>query len=395
MPGAGGLGGRAVPGGKGRARPGRRRYCRGGAVPVTLPTAIREVALHRARLPLPEPFTSAVVRVEAVHLVIARVTTEGGLTGLASAFAFSRRDAAMIAACLTQMTDLVLGQDAADPQALWQRLASALVFVGAGGPALAALSVLDMAAWDIRARAADLPLHFLLGAGRDRVPAYASGGSTAASVAELCDEVAGYAAQGFSQAKIKLRRAPAENAARLAALREAVGWDMTLYVDGNQQWMGPEAIEAARALLPFAPGWLEEPVGARDFAALREVHRAGLLPLATGETNFGETELTRLIEDRSADVLMPNLQRLGGITAWLRVADAAHRAGLRVASHVNPQYALPLLCAAPNATTLEYIPWWPNPFNEELQFRDGQAVAFDGPGFGVTLDDARLRHNPD
>jgi mandelate racemase len=90
---------------------------------------------------------------------------------------------------------------------------------------------------------------------------------------------------------------------------------------------------------------------------------------------------------------MPNIQRVGGVTGWLRVAEAAALRGVAVASHVNTHFALPLLCGIANASVLEFVPWWPNPFEQELDFRDGAGLASLEPGFGLTLDEARLRHN--
>jgi L-alanine-DL-glutamate epimerase-like enolase superfamily enzyme len=118
------------------------------------------------------------------------------------------------------------------------------------------------------------------------------------------------------------------------------------------------------------------------------------MPVATGETNFGVSEFAGLIAADAADILMPNLQRVGGLTGWLRIAEAAALRGVGIASHVHAQFALSLMCGVQNAVTLEYVPWWPNPFEQEIRFENGQALAFEEPGFGLTLDEARLRLNP-
>ena len=97
---------------------------------------------------------------------------------------------------------------------------------------------------------------------------------------------------------------------------------------------------------------------------------------------------------RYAQEVVPHLQRVGGMTGWLRIAEAAALHGIGIASHVHAPFALPLMCGISNAVTLEYVPWWPNPFEQSIAFKDGDAVASDQPGFGLTLDEAKLRLNP-
>lgn len=365
--------------------------------PVLRPRAllpIRGLTVRRARFPLERPFRSAVVVVDAVHLTILELETGEGICGIAYGFGFADADAGMIAAALTALQDVVVGEDAMATEALWRRMGDALTFAGRGGPALAALSVIDMAAWDARAKALDLPLHRLLGAARQDVPVYASGGSLAGSPADLAAEMEAYAAAGQVEMKLKLGASLADNVARLAAVREAVGPRPVLYADGNQQWRAAEAFRMADALARFDLGWLEEPLAAEAIDELADLRSRLPMPVATGETNFGLDDFRRLIARRAADVLMPNLQRVGGVTGWMRIAHAAALNGIAMASHVDTQFMLPLICAAPTGKTLEHVPWWPNPFNEQLRIDRGRATPMEAPGFGVTLDETRIRHSP-
>ena len=356
-------------------------------------STIAAIQVRRARFPLDEPFRSAVVLVDAVYLVIVNVRTAGGATGLGYGFAFSLPDARMIDAAVSELAELAQGQDVLASASLWQRMMTALTFVGRGGPALAALSAIDVAAWDAKARLLGVPVHRLIGGARESVTAYASAGSLALGPDQLAAEMEGHAAAGFRHFKVKLDASARRNADRLSALRSVLGQDVEIYVDGNQQWSAGAAAQQAQSLERFRPGWLEEPLPADDIGQLAELRRRIRMPIATGETNFGLASFDSLLAADAADVLMPNIQRVGGVTGWLRVAGAAALRRVPVASHVNTHFALPLLCAISNGGVLEYVPWWPNPFEGDLVFRNGEAFVSHEPGFGLTLDEARLRHN--
>lgn len=357
-------------------------------------STIRDVRLRRHRFPMAEPFRSASVVVEGVHMVIIEMVTKSGVIGLGSTFSFTAADAEMIHIALSVLAEAAKGQDVMATTALWTRLSQTLAFVGNGGPALAAMSALDIAAWDAKAKCLNLPMHRLLGAARADIPAYASAGSLVHDPAGLAKEMEGHASEGFRAFKIKLGASITNNIARLEALRSALGEDVEIYVDANQQWSAGATVQAARELERFRLGWLEEPLPATHIDRLAEVRKRIAMPIATGETNYGLAEFDQLIVAESADILMPNLQRVGGITGWRRVAEAAALRGIGIASHVSAHYNVPLLSGISNAVTLEYVPWWPNPFEQELQFVNGRAIPFDAPGFGLTLDEARLKHNP-
>src|SRR5690606_1775578 len=224
-------------GGSGRVR----RLCgwpRRGSLavePVLMEARIRQIDVRLARFPLAEPFSSSVVRVDAVYLALVELHGPDE-SGIAYGFGFSRSDAALIAAAVRELAEFAIGHDLFATGALWQRMHAALAFSGRGGAGLAALSVIDMAAWDARARHLGLPLAKLIGSARDAVPAYGSSGSLSLSPQALAEEMAGFARAGYSRMKLKLGPSLRENRLRLRAVRDAVGEDAELYVDGNQQW---------------------------------------------------------------------------------------------------------------------------------------------------------------
>ena len=347
---------------------------------------IENIELTVLAFPLARPFRAAIRFIESVDILLVRVICADGIVGCGYAFAFGAADLAAIAASAHGLCPLLLGADAVQVERHSATLFRALALVGAGGPALAALSAIDIALWDVAGQVAGLPLCDMLGGARDRIPVYGSGGSLQLDTEELVAEAAGFTALGYPAYKFKLGGDLAQNLERLGAVRAAVGPACKLIVDANQQWTPKEALRAAHAIAPHDVWWLEEPVNAQDVAGCAEVRQRAPMNIATGETNFGVGECARLLEQRAADVLMPNLQRVGGITGWRKVAAMAELHGIPMASHVYSEIGVHLMCGVPNALTLEVVPWWPALFKETLRIEDGFAHAPSSPGLGLTLD---------
>lgn len=364
------------------------------SVPVAMPVEpIVDVAAMLLSFPLDPPFRAAVRSFPAVDVVLMQLRTAGGLEGLGYAFAFNREDAVALLHYATSLAPRLVGRNALDVVANWHHLHDGLAFVGAAGAATGALAAMDIASWDILGRAAGLPLYRLLGAARESIATYGSGGSLALDTAALVAEMEGHVAAGHRAVKFKLGHGRGADVARLAAVRASVGDGVRIIVDGNQQWQPKDALAMAEALAPHSPWWLEEPLPAAWCEAYAELRRASPVPIATGETNYGAAELGRLVHERGADILMPNLQRAGGITPWRTIAAACELARIPVASHVYAEVSAHLLCAIPNGLVLEMVPWWPRLFVETLAVNDGVALPPQGPGLGLSLDpDAIARH---
>lgn len=366
---------------------GQRLGGSGTGAETATPLRIARVDVDVLAIPLEQPFAAAVGRFEAVHLLLARVLTEAGPAGLGTGFAFSAGDARVILAAIRELSGVVCGRDARRPEELWAAMATATTFLGRCGAAMSAIGVLDVAAWDCAARAAALPLWKFLGGARERIAAYGSGGSVAANDAELVAEMEAFAAAGLSAVKLKLgggcglRR----DCERLAAVRRALGDDVRIAVDANQQWRAKEAVAAAARLAAFDLWWLEEPLPADEIEGLVEVRAKAAVPVATGESNAGPADFARMLRLGAADILMPNVQRVGGITPWRKIAAAAETLGVAVAAHVQPEVQVHLMCAVPPAIALEHVPWWPWPYEEPLAIEGGFAVPPSRPGLGVTL----------
>jgi L-alanine-DL-glutamate epimerase-like enolase superfamily enzyme len=261
--------------------------------------------------------------------------------------------------------------------------------LGFGGVGNMAAAILDIAVWDLAGKAAGLPLYRLLGGYRNRVPAYASLRlSRAIPTAEL-PEIAGLLVeQGFRAMKMNLGGQPSIDGeiARVRAVREAIGPEISLLADVNSRWTPSEAVRMGRLIDDFRLFWLEDPVPIQNLEGLAEVRRATHTPIATGETLFSLASFRSLFEARAVDVPMPDLVRVGGITPYLKIAHLAEAFGLPLACHLLPEISAQVVAAVPNGLIVEYVPWAWQLFRNCPQLDHGNLVLSERPGHGLELD---------
>jgi L-alanine-DL-glutamate epimerase-like enolase superfamily enzyme len=257
------------------------------------------------------------------------------------------------------------------------------------------MSAIDTALWDIAGKAAGKPLYQLLGGYRSEIEAYASQGLWLHNTPdELAEEARTFVEQGFRGVKMRLGKPnPLEDLERVRIVREAVGPDVVLMVDVNQVWDAKTAIRMGRELEEFNLFWIEEPVPAHDLSASAEVRAALATPICTGETNYTHLEFRRLLETKAADILMPDLMRMGGITGWVKVAHLCQAHNVPVTPHLFMEVSAHLAGACPNAIWQEYQPWWMDCFKEPIRFADGKLLLSDRPGLGLEWDWERINHH--
>jgi len=248
--------------------------------------------------------------------------------------------------------------------------------------------------WDLRGKAAGLNVARLIGACTTAVPAYHSGGLwISRSVDELQREAADFVAQGWRAMKMRISKPRAEeDVARVRAVREAIGPDIGLVVDSNQQLTVPRAIRLGRMLEEFNLTWFEEPIPYQDHAGEAEIAAALDTPVASGETEYTSRGMFEMLRARSADILMPDLQRMGGPTEFLKAAHIAEAFNTPVSSHLFPEMNLALLAAVPNAIYLEYMPWCEPAYRERISLdAQGRAIVPERPGWGFAFDVDAIR----
>ena len=249
-----------------------------------------------------------------------------------------------------------------------------------------------MALWDLRARLAGLPLARLLGKPRPDVPAYASGGLWLTDEATLARDAEAFLAAGFTAMKLRVGRGdPAADLAAARLVRRVVGDGVMLMADANQGLTVDGAIALGERLAGEAGvAWLEEPVGADDLAGHAAVAAALTLPVASGENRYRAGGLESLLEAGGADVLMPDLQRVGGVSGWLAAVEVAARYGRPITPHLFTEIGVHLVATTPSAPWLEWMPWAEPLLRDPIAVRRGRAYVPDTPGAGMEFDPAAV-----
>jgi L-alanine-DL-glutamate epimerase-like enolase superfamily enzyme len=349
---------------------------------------IAAVEAGHYRVPLPAILSDSTHgEISHFELVAARIRTADGAEGLGYTYTVGS-GAAAIRALLGDLTPLVLGQDAERIAHLWQRLWWGCHYVGRGGLAAFAISAVDIALWDLRARRLGLPLWKLLGGHDPRVKAYAGGIDLQFPLDRLLRQTDENLGRGFRAIKMKVGRPRLrEDVDRVRAMRERLGPDVPLMVDANMRWTADEAIHAARALRAHDVFWLEEPTIPDDVPGHVRIVREGGLPVAAGENLRTIHEFARLIDADGVSFPEPDVSNVGGVTAWLKVAHVAEAHNLPVTSHGVHDLHVHLLAAVPNASYLEVHGFGLERFiAHPLELTDGEAIAPDRPGHGVEFD---------
>jgi L-alanine-DL-glutamate epimerase-like enolase superfamily enzyme len=272
-------------------------------------------------------------------------------------FGYTYADAATARFIDEHLRPLLEGCEAGAIPARWLDMNRAVRNFGRAGVASMALSAVDIALWDLKAKLLDAPLAMLLGMARRAIPAYASGGFTSYPLARLRQQLGDWVARGFRRVKMKVGADPDADEARVRAARAAVGPDTQLFVDANGAYTLEQAIGFARRFGALDVRWFEEPVSSDHLRALREIRarRPGHMAISAGEYGYDAFYFRRMLAARAVDVLQADATRCGGVTGFLQAAALADAWGVPLSSHCAPALHVPLCCAAVRAVHLEYF----------------------------------------
>jgi L-alanine-DL-glutamate epimerase-like enolase superfamily enzyme len=352
-----------------------------------MPIAVLETDHYR--IPLPEVLSDSTHGdISHFELVTVRLRDGAGAEGVGYSYTVGAGGGAVHALIARDLTPLLLGQDAERIEALWQRMWWGLHYGGRGGFAALAISAVDMALWDLRARRVGQPLWRVLGGHDPRVRVYAGGIDLQFPLDRLLRQTDDNLARGFRAIKMKVGRARLhEDVARVKAMREHLGADFPLMVDANMRWGTDEAIRACRALAPFGLVWVEEPTIPDDVAGHARIVREGGMPIATGENLHTLYEFKQMIAAGGVTFPEPDVTNCGGVTVFMKVAHLAEAYNLPLTSHGAHDVTVHLLAAIPNASYLEAHGFGLERFiAAPLEIADGFAVAPERPGHGITFD---------
>jgi L-alanine-DL-glutamate epimerase-like enolase superfamily enzyme len=336
---------------------------------------------------LKQPIGTAFGQIHSFGCVLVFVHGDSGVFGENLVFTLNNRRTKVLRQMIDELADLLIGRDAGHIANFWARAWKDINFLGHKGVPVVGISALDGALWDALGKTVNLPLYRLLGGAQDRVPAYHSGGLWLTStIDELVAEAESFVSAGFKAIKMRLGAAdPATDTARVRAVRKAIGPKIRLMADANQQLNESQAIRLGRTLEEFDLTWFEEPLPAWDLDGLARVSAALDTPIASGETEYTRYGFRRMLELRSADILMPDLQRAGGVSEFMRVGHMAESHDVPVSSHLFPETSIQVLGGLSNAIYLEYMPWFSELYSERLEFENGNAVVPERPGWGFTF----------
>jgi L-alanine-DL-glutamate epimerase-like enolase superfamily enzyme len=350
---------------------------------------IDDVQAGHYRIPLPVALSDSTHgTIRGFELVTVRVRDTDGAEGVGYTYTVGTGGAAVHALVAQDLAPLLAGRDAERIEELWQAMWWALHYGGRGGAQVLAISAVDIALWDLRARRHAAPLWRLLGGFDPRVPCYAGGIDLEFTLDALLRQTEDNLARGFRAIKMKVGRPSLrEDVERVRAMRDRLGAEFPLMVDANMKWSVDEAIRAARALRPFDPVWLEEPTIPDDVSGHARIVREGGLPVAAGENLHTLHEFRQLIAAGGVTFPEPDVTNCGGVTTFMKVCHLAEAFNLPVTSHGAHDVTVHLLAAVPNRSYLEAHGFGLDRFiAQPLAIEDGFAVAPDRPGHGVELD---------
>jgi L-alanine-DL-glutamate epimerase-like enolase superfamily enzyme len=292
----------------------------------------------------------------------------------------------------------VVGRSALDVERSWEAMVRAVRNAGRPGLVSMAVSAVDTALWDLRARLLDVPLHRLLGCRREDVPIYGSGGFTPDPEPLLREQLSGWVGQGFPRVKIKIGEEwgahTGRDLERVALARETIGDDVALFVDANGAYDAGQAVRVAAALEGHGVTWFEEPVSSDDHGGLRRVRESTSLDVTAGEYGDSLAYFAHLLGAGTVDCVQVDVTRCGGYTEWRRIAGLAAGYGVEVSGHCAPSLHLPVAMATQD---LRHLEWFEDHVRIESRFLDpfpdprgGSVVPPEAPGHGLTVKESDL-----
>jgi len=349
---------------------------------------IAAVRASAYKIPTDKPEADGTFAWDHTVLVLVEVDA-GGMTGIG----YSYTGAAAVPLIGSLLAEAVKKCDAADPPRAWRAMNDKVRNVGRDGLAATAISAVDVALWDLKAKLIDEPLARLLGRYRDEVPIYGSGGFTSYSDDEMRAQLSGWVEKdGCRFVKIKVGSAPERDPHRVRVAKAAIG-DNELFVDANGAYAVKQAVSLAKRFADDADvRWFEEPVSSDDLAGLAYVRARAPAPMeiAAGEYGYDTDYFRTMLAAQAVDVQQADATRCGGYTGFLQVAALCEAHHVPLSCHCGPALHLPVACAAPR---LRHIEWFHDHVRIERMLFDGAPVARDGairpdltrPGHGLAF----------
>jgi L-alanine-DL-glutamate epimerase-like enolase superfamily enzyme len=338
--------------------------------------------------------------------IIVRVETSEGITGYGEAHP-GRSPGAVVSLIHNTLAPMLIGMNATDVIGVWKRVhRMQLSSHGVGSGASLGLSGIDMALWDIRGKAAKMPLYELLGGSKRRLPAYAGGISLGYQPKEsLAEEAQEYVARGYKAIKLRLGDSAKADIERVLHVRKVLGDDIDILTDANTAYTLADVRRVLPVLADIKAGWLEEPFACNDFSSYREAAKiTSLVPIAAGENHYGRFEFAQLREAGAVQIWQPDLSKCGGITEGLAIAAMASAYRIPMHTHssatgINHAATIHFMAAIENSGYFEACVSHFNPLRDMFGTTfeigaDGCVEPLDKPGIGLEIDESLFAKYP-
>ena len=354
------------------------------ALATTASLTLESIRVRAVSVPMRRPIVSKVGGYPNWPFVLIDVRTREGVVGRSYLEPYVQSLIPSITSIIEAFADMFKGKSLA-PLDVYGDAMTTLHLHGRQGSTVIALSGVDMAIWDALARAVNLPLARLLGGSTGRIRAYNTNGLWLIPLDKLAQEAKELVAEGnFKAIKIRLGRpAVKEDIQAIKIVRDAVGDNVLLMSDFNQGLTFGEALQRMHALDDQGLYWFEEPIVYDDFEGCAQITREINTPIQIGENIYGPREFHKAVMARAADLYMPDLMRIGGVTGWMRAAAIAGAAGLPLSSHLYPEVSAHLLRVSESADWIEWRDWGNPLIAEPFKVEDSQVVVPDRSGNGI------------
>jgi L-alanine-DL-glutamate epimerase-like enolase superfamily enzyme len=339
------------------------------------------------RIPTDQPESDGTLQWDSTTLVVVHVLA-GGKRGMGYTYC----DAAAAKVISGKLATRLVGHDALAIAECWEAMLREVRNLGSRGIAAMAISAVDNALWDLKAKLFDVPVVLLLGRARERVPAYGSGGFTSYSIPELQRQLAGWVGEGFGMVKMKIGRHPEQDVERVRAARSAIGEEHQLFVDANGAYSRKFALLQGERMRHLGVTWFEEPVSSDDLEGLRLLRDRlpAHIEVSAGEYGYHPSYFRHMLEAGAVDVLQADVTRSLGVTGFMRTAAVCEAFELPLSSHCVPSLSVHVCSAAPRVRHME---WFHDHARIEQMLFDGTPRPKDGsvapdltrPGFGLEL----------
>jgi mandelate racemase len=352
---------------------------------------VRGIRARGVDVPMKLPLGTSAGSLRSAPLLLIDLETEEGVTGRSYLFCYLPGAAPAIVTVLGEVERNVKGERVA-PADLWDKLARRFKLIGVQGIVRMAMAGFDVACWDALAIAAGKPLVALLGGVPRSIAAYNSNGLGLMAPEAAADEAEKLLEKGFRAVKLRLGYPTLQaDLAAVRAVKKRLPESIALMVDFNQALSVAEALERGRAIDGEGLAWIEEPIRHDDYRGCAELARQLATPVQIGENFSLPEQMAEAIAAGACDLVMPDLERIGGVTGWQRAASLAAERAVPMSSHLFPETSAHLLAVTPTCHFLEYVDWADAILAEPLAIVDGAAVIPERPGTGVVWDEKAVK----